>query len=117
MSDAPIKKQVPYLNVIVSVASGLFVMGSLFSFYMNNIWHPKVAIKSVDWNSGNALITVQGSDKTLFGDAVMAGGWGWGIRFAKAPDSSGQPGYDRIELVRGDQVYHILDKKIIAGVD
>lgn len=115
MPEPQIKKPLSILNVIVTSVTGIFVIWSAVQIYMTNIWHPKVEINSIDWERGIADLEVNGKQRTLFGDTELAGGWGWGFRFAKPPDDK-SPGYDRIELVRGNQIYHIIEKKDLANV-
>lgn len=94
---------------IAAVIGAITVIGGAYSFYLNNIWKPKVEIDSVDFESGLAYVRVGNTQYKIFGDATfLINNFGdWGIRFGT---SKGVSGYDRLELTKKNMVVEYLTR-------
>lgn len=93
---------------ITSIAGG-------YSFYLNNIWKPKVIVKSVDFANGLAEIDVKnifGISKgvTIYGNANFNVGGDWGIRFGSSSLNNTNI-YDRLELTKKEMVVEYLESQ------
>lgn len=91
---------------------GAAVMGlvSVYTFYKNNIWHPKVEVKSVDFKTGIAELIVNGKPLTLKGDSSYLISQDWGIKFGYTYKGNGQRVYDRIEILKKGMVHSVIRK-------
>jgi hypothetical protein len=93
---------------ITSIAGG-------YSFYLNNIWKPKIVVKSVDFSNGNAELSVKnifGLSKTIniYGNANFNVGGDWGVRFGSSSLNNTNI-YDRLELTKKDMVVEYLESQ------
>lgn len=91
---------------------GAAVLGvvSIFSFYKNNIWHPKVEVKDVDFNKGIANLLINDKPFVLKGDSSYLIAYDWGIKFGFNPTPSGKRIYDRIEILKRNMVHQVIRK-------
>lgn len=94
---------------IAAIVGAVTVIGGAYSYYLNNIWKPKVQIDSVDFEKGLASVRVGNTEYTIFGDATfLINNFGeWGIRFGT---SKTRPGYDRLELTKRMMVVEYLKR-------
>jgi hypothetical protein len=92
---------------IAAIVGAITVIAGGYTFYLNNVWRPKVEILSVDFNTGIAKIKYKGKEIDLEGDAVYWLNGDWGIKFGNIHKSNGDF-YDRIELVKKGMVVEYL---------
>ena len=64
-----------------AVIGAITVIAGGYTFYLNNLWKPDVAITFVDFNIGYAEFIFNGKKYILEGDAVVLLAGDWGIRF------------------------------------
>lgn len=100
-------------DVIIKIAAfvgAVTVIGGAYTYYLNNIWKPKVDVESVDFNKGLAVVSVGGRRINVYGDATfMVNTFGdWGIRFGTSKGNIG--GYDRLELTKKNMVVEYLKR-------
>ena len=97
-------------NTIIQVAAvvgAITVIAGGYSFYLNNIWKPKVEIVSVDFNKGEAEVKVKDKKIQVYGDASFLIGADWGVRFG-GTYIDGKYQYNRIELTKKNMVVDYL---------
>lgn len=92
---------------ITSIAGG-------YSFYLNNVWKPKVTVVSVDFANGLAIVKVTkmfGITSTIdiYGNANFNVGGDWAIRFGSSSINGSTSIYDRLELTKKDMVIEYLE--------
>ena len=92
---------------ITSIAGG-------YSFYLNNVWKPKVTVVSVDFANGLAQVKVTkmfGITSTIdiYGNANFNVGGDWAIRFGSSSINGSASIYDRLELTKKDMVIEYLE--------
>jgi hypothetical protein len=92
---------------IAAIVGAITVIAGGYTFYLNNVWKPKIEIISVDFNAGVAKIKYKGKEITLEGDAIYWLNGDWGIKFGNIHKSDGNF-YDRIELVKKGMVVEYL---------
>ena len=90
-------KQTKRIINIASVVGAILVIFGVHTFYINNIWKPKVKVLEVDYGRPYAKVQVNG-DKVLelWGNDIVAIRAGWGIKVGLEND--------KIELVKNGQV-------------
>jgi len=91
-----------------SIGAALLAIVSVYSFYMNNIWKPKVDVKEVDFEKGIAEINVNEKPFVLRGDSPFLIKFDWGIRFGYTFRSDGRRVYDRIEILKRNMVQKVI---------
>ena len=93
-------------------ALGAAVLGlvSVYNFYKNNIWHPKVEVKNIDYKNGVANLVINGKPFVLKGDSSYLIENDWGIKFGFTQKSSGVRNYDRIEVLKRGLVHQVIHK-------
>jgi len=104
-----VEKQLKNMNVLFTIAGGLWALWTVY-LIVRNIRHPKVTVQSVDYNNGQAAITVGGKEETLYKNSTVSAGADWGVRFNGPDDAT----INRIELINNDLVHEILDTKKAA---
>lgn len=95
---------------VAGISAAIVAIFSLWTFYKNNIWHPKVEVKSVDFQKGIAELEINGKPKTIKGDSPYAIGFDWGIKFGYTFKGNGKRVYDRIEILKKGQVDSVIKK-------
>lgn len=93
-----------------AIGAALLGVVSVYNFYINNIWQPKVEIIDIDYKDGIANLLIGGKPFTLRGDSSYLINNDWGIKFGFTPKASGKRVYDRIELLKRNMVQKVLDK-------
>lgn len=91
-----------------SIGAAVLAIISVYSFYMNNVWQPKVLVKSVDFEKGIANIEVDGKPFILRGDSPFLIKFDWGIKFGFTYKPTGQRVYDRIEILKRNMVHKVI---------
>lgn len=98
-------------EILFKVAGiGAAVLGivSIYGFYKNNIWKPKVNVKKVDFQNGIAELELNGKPFILRGDSAYLIAFDWGIKFGFTVKSNGQRVYDRIEILKRNMVQKVV---------
>lgn len=98
--------------LLKAAAIGAAVMGlvSVYNFYKNNIWHPKIEVKSIDYKNGVANLVINGKPFILRGDSSYLINNDWGIKFGFTQKASGARLYDRIEVLKRNMVHQVIHK-------
>jgi hypothetical protein len=93
---------------IASVGAAVLGIVSVYSFYKNNIWKPKVNVKKVDFKNGIAELDINGKPFILKGDSSFLIAFDWGIKFGTTYKPNGVRVYDRIEILKRNLVQKIV---------
>ena len=93
---------------LAAVSTAVLAMVNAYSFYRNNIWHPKILVNSVDFENGVAKLTINGKPFILRGDSLFLIDFDWGIKFGFTYLPSGIRVYDRIEVTKRGMVHEVL---------
>lgn len=104
-----VSKSLTVLNTTILIVAGLSAIGTVYWFWRNNLWRPKVKVNSVDYTKGHAELLVNGKTKKLYVNEVLNAGGEWGLRFAGITTPTNATYYNRIELVRNNLTYSIID--------
>lgn len=94
-------KQTKTILNIASVVGAILVIVGVHTFYMNNIWKPKVKVLEVDY--GRPYAKVQINDKKileLWGNDVVSIRAGWGVKVGSENA--------KIEIVKNGQVVEYI---------
>lgn len=107
MSDVlqKVETGVKPLAKLAAIFSTLAALGVAYWFYMDNIYRPKAKVISVDYDKGIAQLDMAGVTHTLYAGSQIAAGGHWAVRFAGKGDDQ----YDRVELVKNDITYKVID--------
>lgn len=103
-----ISKGEELLLKLAGISAAILGIVAVYSFYKNNIWQPKVFVKSVDFEKGIAELEINGKPFVLKGDSSYLIAYDWGIKFGVSPKSNGQRVYDRIEILKRNMVHKIV---------
>jgi hypothetical protein len=95
---------------VAGISAAFIAIFSAFTFYKNNIWHPKVEVVSVDYKNGVAKILINGKPFLLKGDSSYLISYDWGIKFGYTFKGNGERIYDRIEILKGNMVHSVIKK-------
>ena len=93
---------------LAAVSTAALAVVNVYSFYRNNIWHPKIIVNNVDFANGIANLTVNGKPFILRGDSLFLIDFDWGIKFGFTYLPSGIRVYDRIEITKRGMVHEVL---------
>jgi len=93
---------------IAALSTATFAIIGVYTFYRNNLWHPKVVINSVDYANGVANLTINGKETILRGDSTFLIDYDWGIKFGYTFLPDGKRIYDRIEVTKRGMVHEVL---------
>jgi len=93
---------------IAALSTATFALIGVYTFYRNNLWHPKVIINSVDYANGVANLTINGKETILRGDSTFLIDYDWGIKFGYTFLPDGKRIYDRIEVTKRGMVHEVL---------
>ena len=99
-------------EVIIKAAAiigAITVIAGGYTFYLNNIWKPKVEVVSVDFNQGVLEFKFQGKTVQVFGDSNYYLAGDWSIQMGSTNLNSGAK-YDRIQLLKKGMVVEYLKK-------
>lgn len=97
---------VKVISTIAIIITSVIAIGGGYIWYRSNLWKPKVEVINVDFEKAIAQLLVNGKEKTLYGNSILAAGGEWGVRFGTT-DLSMYNTYDSIELVKNNMVYNI----------
>jgi len=93
---------------IAALSTATFALIGVYTFYRNNLWHPKVVVNSVDYANGVANLTINGKETILRGDSTFLIDYDWGIKFGYTFLPDGKRIYDRIEVTKRGMVHEVL---------
>jgi hypothetical protein len=93
---------------LAAISTAALAVVNVYSFYRNNIWHPKVVINSIDYANGVANLTINGKRFVLRGDSLFLIDFDWGIKFGFTFLPDGKRMYDRIEVTKRGMVHEVL---------
>ena len=93
-----------------SIGAAVLGVFAVYTFYRNNVWHPKVKVLTVDYPNGVAELEINGRKFTLRGDSSYLIAFDWGIKFGFTPTADGRRVYDRIEVLKRGLVHSVLDR-------
>ena len=94
---------------LAALVGAITVIAGGYTFYLNNLWQPKIQVLSVDFTKGEAEIMVKGMKIQIYGDATFMIGGDWGVRFGSIM-KDGKVYYDRLELVKKSMVVEYLKR-------
>lgn len=100
--------------LLKSASIGVAILGivSVYTFYRNNIWTPKVEVIDVDFDKQIANLKINNKPYTLVGDSAYLISNDWGVKFGFTFKPTGQRVSDRIEITKKGLVW-----KYIRNVD
>ena len=93
---------------LAAISTAVLAVVNAYSFYRNNIWHPKIIVNNVDYENGIANLTINGKRFILRGDSLFLIDFDWGIKFGFTYLPSGVRVYDRIEITKRGMVHEVL---------
>jgi hypothetical protein len=93
---------------IAAISTAALAFVGLYTFYRNNLWHPKVVINSIDYVNGVANLTINGKEIILRGDSTFLIDYDWGIKFGYTYLPDGKRVYDRIEVTKRGMVHEVV---------
>ena len=93
---------------LAAISTAALAVVNVYSFYRNNIWHPKIVVNNVDYENGIANLTINGKRFILRGDSLFLIDFDWGIKFGYTYLPSGVRVYDRIEITKRGMVHEVL---------
>ena len=96
-----------FLKLAAFSTTALAIFGA-YSFYKNNVWHPRIEIISIDYANGVANLKINGKEFVLRGDSTYIISYDWGIRFGYTFLANGVRMYDRIEVTKRNMVHQII---------
>ena len=93
---------------IAAISTATLALIGIYTFYKNNIWHPKIIVNSVDYPNGIAELTINGKKFILRGDSLFLIDYDWGIKFGYTFLNNGKRVYDRIEVTKRGMVHEVI---------
>ena len=93
---------------IAAISTAALALVGVYTFYRNNLWHPKVTINSIDYKNGVANLTINGKEFILRGDSTFLIDYDWGIKFGYTFMPDGKRVYDRIEVTKRGMVHEVV---------
>jgi len=93
---------------IAGISAAIIAITNVYAFYRNNIWQPKVEVKSVDFKKGLADLIVNGKPVTIKGDSSYLISGAWGLKFGYTFKGNGKRVYDRIEILKNGLVHGVI---------
>jgi len=93
---------------LAAISTAALAVVNIYSFYRNNIWHPKIVVESIDYENGVAKLTINGRPFVLRGDSLFLIDFDWGIKFGFTYLPSGIRVYDRIEVTKRGMVHEVI---------
>jgi hypothetical protein len=96
--------------LLKSASIGAAVLGivSIYTFYRNNLWKPKIAVTKIDFKNSYAELEINGKPFVLRGDSSYLISYDWGVRLGFTPKVDGTRVADRIEVLKRNMVQDVL---------
>ena len=95
---------------VAAIVGAITVIAGGYSFYLNNLWKPKIEVMSVDFANGIAQVKYRGELIDISGDAIYWLNADWGVRLGNTRKANQQTFYDRVELIKKGMVVEYLNK-------
>jgi hypothetical protein len=95
---------------VAAISAAVVGIATAWSFYRNNLWHPKIIVQSVDFDNGVAELLINNKPFILRGDSSYLIGFDWGIKFGSIKKADGTTKYDRIEVLKRNMVEQVIRK-------
>lgn len=105
-----INKGEEVLLKVAAISAAIVGIATAYSFYKNNLWHPKIIVQSVDFDKGVATLLVNNKPFVLRGDSSYLIGYDWGLKFGSITKPDGSKKYDRIEVLKRNLVEQVIRK-------
>lgn len=93
---------------IAAVSAAALAVVNVYQFYKNNIYHPEVEVKEVDFAKGIAKLIIDGKPKIIKGDSSYLIGSDWSIQLGATFSSNNGRKYDRIEVLKRGNVDSVI---------
>ena len=93
---------------VAAISAAALAVVNVYTFYKNNIWHPRVEVKDVDFQKGIAHLLVNGKPKTIKGDSSYLIGNDWSIQLGSTFSANNVRKYDRIEILKRGNVDSVI---------
>jgi Zn finger protein HypA/HybF involved in hydrogenase expression len=91
-----------------AISAAVLGIVNVYNFYINNIWHPKVEVKNVDFQKGIANLLINGKPRTIKGDSSYLINNDWSIQFGSTFQTNNVKKYDRIEILKKGSVDSVI---------
>jgi hypothetical protein len=91
-----------------SIGAAVLGLVAIYGFYKNNLWKPKIVIKTVDYDKAIAELDINGRPFVLRGDSTYLIAYDWGVRFGFTPKADSSRKADRIEVIKRNMVKDVL---------
>ena len=108
MIDIKFGKTSQILLRVAALSTATLAVIGVYTFYRNNIWHPKVEVLDVDFKNGIAHLKVNGKPFTLRGDSQYLVAANYGVKFGYTYLENGKRVYDRIEILMNGLVSSVI---------
>jgi hypothetical protein len=108
--DFQFNKASQVLLRVAAIGTATLAIVSVYTFYRQNIWFPKITLVDVDYNKGIANLIVNKKPLRLEGNSAYSAGSSFGIQFGTTNDTDGRRAYDRIEIVKNGLVRGVINK-------
>jgi hypothetical protein len=93
---------------IAAISAAALAVVNVYQFYKNNIYHPDVEVKDVDFAKGTAKLLIDGKPKSIKGDSSYLIGNDWSIQLGSTFSSNNVRKYDRIEILKRGNVDTVI---------
>lgn len=103
-----ISKGEEFLLKSASIGAAILGLVAVYGFYKNNIWKPRIIIKSVDYDKALAELEINNKPFILRGDSTYLIAYDWGVRFGYTPKPDATRRADRIEIIKRNMVKDVL---------
>jgi len=104
-------KEQKYLLKVAALGAAFLGLVSIYKFYKNSIWRPRIVIKEVDYANTKANLEIDGKPFLLEGDSTYLISYDWGIKFGFSPKKDGKRVSDRIEILKRGMVKDVIKAK------
>ena len=97
---------------VAAIVGAVTIIAGGYTWYLNNIWKPRIEVLSVDFDNGTAELKHKTKIIELEGDAVYWIDADWGLKFGTIIEN-GSANYDRVELLKKGMVVEYLKRNEI----
>lgn len=108
MTREIISKTNERLLKVAAVVGAITIIAGGYTWYINNVWRPKVEVTSVDFDAGKATFIYRGKEINIEGDAMYWLNGDWAVRLGNIREKDQKTYYDRIELLKKGYVVEYL---------
>ena len=108
-TDISFNKETQLVFKVVAIISAITVLAGGYSFFVNNIWKPKVKVIYVDFDNGYASLQLPFNRKIdIYGDTQFLIGGDWGVKFGTI-NKGGKVSYENIQLLKKGLVEEYIE--------